>query len=91
METCHCLALQVVETDEVLATAILSGQAKAERPDFSSFRIETSEAMSRVLWQGDCPDMFRWSVACHTLQESLAAGLGVDKAGCNVGCSGHAA
>eukprot|EP00439_Symbiodinium_sp_Y106_P053407 s554_g7.t1 len=42
---------QVVESDEVLATAILSGQAKAER----------------------------WSVACHTLQESLAAGLGVDK------------
>ncbi|CAE7756147.1 unnamed protein product [Symbiodinium sp. CCMP2456] len=42
---------QVVETDAVLATAILSGQAKAER----------------------------WRMACHTLQESLALGLDLDK------------
>ena len=44
-DTCHCLTLQAVETDAVLATAILSGQAKAERPDFWSLRIETSGAI----------------------------------------------
>ncbi|CAE7545408.1 unnamed protein product [Symbiodinium necroappetens] len=42
---------QAVETDAVLATAILSGQAKAER----------------------------WRTACHTLQESMALGLDLDK------------